>query len=115
MQDELGPLINDFEIKVMVKSNAIEIVFKSFGSFMIYQQISTANLAYFYSKTTVLAALIKGRIEPKAKWRASDSLKKRINEFVWFFCCENQKNKFVLSFFHFLGDSTARQSTYGFI
>ena len=50
---------------------------------------------------------LKGQIKPKADWHAIDSPKKLTVEFV-FFCCEN-------SFVRFLGESTARQSAYGFI
>jgi hypothetical protein len=38
-----------FDIKIM-KSNTIEIVFKSWGPFRIYQLINTANPAIFYLK-----------------------------------------------------------------
>ena len=36
-------MVNGFEIKIMVKSHAIEIIFKSSGPFRINQLISTAN------------------------------------------------------------------------
>ena len=37
-------MVNGFEIKMMMKSNAIEIVFITWGLFRIYQLISTTNL-----------------------------------------------------------------------
>ena len=51
----------------------------------------------------------------KGDWRAVDAPKKRTNECGFFAVkSKNAKNK-TNSFFHFLGESTARQSTYGFI
>ena len=47
-----------FEIKIVVKSGTIEIVFKSWGPFRIYQLISTANPAKFHSYKAGLAVLI---------------------------------------------------------
>ena len=58
--------------------------------------------------------LSKGQIKPKADWRAVDSPKNRTNEFVlfaFFYFTANKTNSFV----HFLGESTARQSAFGFI
>ena len=43
-------MVNGFDIKMIVKSHAIEILFKSLGPFRIYQLIRTANPAQFYSK-----------------------------------------------------------------
>ena len=43
-------MVNGFDIKIMVKSNTTEIVFKSWVSFSIYQLINTANPAIFYVK-----------------------------------------------------------------
>jgi hypothetical protein len=40
-------MVNGFEIKMVMKSNAIEIVFKYWVLFRIYQLIRTANLALF--------------------------------------------------------------------
>ena len=37
--------LNGFEMKIMVKSHAIEIIFKSWGPFSIYQLITIANPA----------------------------------------------------------------------
>ena len=51
--------LNGFDIKITLKSIAIEIIFKSWGSFGIYQLISTADSAQFHSKSTGLAVLIK--------------------------------------------------------
>ena len=56
----------------------------------------------------------KGQIKPKADWRAIDSPKKRTNEFVLFAVKSKKANK-TNSFLHFLGESTARQSAFGFI
>ena len=42
----------------MVKSSAIENIFKSWGPFMIYQLINLDNPAQFYTKRTKLAVLI---------------------------------------------------------
>ena len=42
--------LNGFDIKIPGKSIAIENIFKSWGLFGIYQLISTANPAQFYSK-----------------------------------------------------------------
>ena len=42
-------MLNGFEIKKIVKSGAIEIVFKSWGPFRFYQLISSANLALYES------------------------------------------------------------------
>ena len=56
----------------------------------------------------------KGQIKPKADRRAVDSTKKRMNEFVLFaflLFTAKKPNSFV----HFLGESTARQSAFGFI
>ena len=56
----------------------------------------------------------KGQIKPKADWRAVDSPKKRTNEFDFFdflLFTAKKPNSFV----RFLGESTARQSAFGFI
>ena len=56
----------------------------------------------------------KGQIKPKADGRAVDSPKKRTNEFGLFaflLFTANKPNSFV----RFLGESTVRQSAYGFI
>ena len=50
--------LNGFDIKMMVKSNATEIVYKSWEPFKIYQLISTANQAQFQSKKVGFAVLI---------------------------------------------------------
>ena len=50
--------LNGLVIKMMLKSNVIEIVFKSLGLFRINQVISTANSAQFHSKRVRLAVLI---------------------------------------------------------
>jgi hypothetical protein len=56
----------------------------------------------------------KGQIKPKADWRALDSPKKT-NKIIWgFFAMKSKKSK-KKSFVHFLGESRARQSAYGFI
>ena len=39
--------LDDFEMKMTVKSDAIESVFKFWGPFKIYQLINTANLALY--------------------------------------------------------------------
>ena len=51
-------MVIGFEIRVMVKSCAIEIVFKSWVPFGIYQLINSANPAQFQSKRAGLAVLI---------------------------------------------------------
>ena len=56
----------------------------------------------------------KGQIKPKADWRDIDSPKKRTNEFVLFAVISKQATK-TNSFVCFLGESTARQSAFGFI
>ena len=52
----------------------------------------------------------KGQIKPKADWRAVDSPKKRRNEFVLLAFL-----LFMARKVHFLGESMARQSAFGFI
>ena len=49
---------NGFDVKMMVKSHAIEIVFKSWGPYRIYQLISTAHPAIFEGNRAGLAVLI---------------------------------------------------------
>ena len=56
----------------------------------------------------------KGQIKPKTDWRAVDSPKKRTNEFV-LFALKSKKAKKTNLFFHFLGESMARKSAFGFI
>ena len=56
----------------------------------------------------------KGKIKPKADWRAVDSPKKQINEFVLFAFLLFTTNK-TNSFVRFLGEYTAHQSPFGFI
>ena len=51
-------MVNGFDIKMVVKSNAIGIVFKSGGPFRIYKLISTDNSAQFRPKRAGLAVLI---------------------------------------------------------
>ena len=51
-------MVNGFEIKVIVKSGAIEIIFKSWGPFRIYQLIGSANPALYESNWAKLAVLI---------------------------------------------------------
>ena len=61
MQENWEGGLNDqwfFRLKMMVKSCAIEIVFKSLVPFRIYQLISTANPALFDWKLAGLAGLI---------------------------------------------------------
>ena len=56
----------------------------------------------------------KGQIKPKADWRAVDSPKKGVNEFILFaflLFTTNKSNLFVRSF---LGESMARQSCFWF-
>ena len=53
---------------------------------------------------------VTGQMKPKADWGTADSPKKRTNEFVSF-----AANKQTNSFIHFVGESTAPQSVYGFI
>jgi hypothetical protein len=53
-----GSTENGFDTKMMAKIYAIEIVFKSWGSFRIYQLISQANPAQFHSKRAELDVLI---------------------------------------------------------
>ena len=56
----------------------------------------------------------KGQIKPKSVW-ARHRFSQKTNERICFVCREKQKskqNKFVSSF---LGESTARQSGFGFI
>ena len=80
----------------------------SAAAFTMYQPY----LDYFMNQSGQKNVFTKGQIKPKADWRAIDSPKKRTNEFV-FFCHEKQKK--TNSFVRFLGQSTARQSAYGFI
>jgi hypothetical protein len=56
----------------------------------------------------------KGQIKLKADWRAIDSPQKQTNEFVLFAFLLFTVNKTSL-LVHFLGESTARQSAFGFI
>ena len=58
--------------------------------------------------------ITKGQIKPKADWGAVDSPKKRMNEFVLFAVKSKKANK-KNSFIHFLCESMARQSAFGFI
>ena len=72
--------------------------------------------------------MIKGQIKPKADWRAIDSSKKQTNEFGFFaitvrkylklkissFKYLRTVNKKLNSFVHFLEESMARQSAFGF-
>ena len=51
-------MVNGFDIKMMVKSNAITINLKSLEPFRIYQLISTANPALFHREKAKLAVLI---------------------------------------------------------
>ena len=56
----------------------------------------------------------KGQLISKADWRAIDSPKKRTDEFVLFAVKSKKANKSNSSV-RFLGESTARQSAFGFI
>ena len=56
----------------------------------------------------------KGQIKPKADWRAEDFPNKGTNKFIFAMKSKKQKQK-QNSFVRFLGESTARQSAYGFI
>ena len=56
----------------------------------------------------------KGQIKPKADWCAVDSPKKQTNEFVLFAVKSKKANK-TNSFVHFLWESMAHQSAFGFI
>ena len=56
----------------------------------------------------------KGQIKPKADWRAVDSPEKRTNEFGYF-ALKSKKAEKTNSFVRFFGESTVRQSAYGFI
>ena len=56
----------------------------------------------------------KGQIKPKADWRTIDSFKKGTNKFV-FVALKIMRARKPNSFDHFLGESTERQSAYGFI
>ena len=51
-------MATSFDINMIVKSNVIDIVFKSSGQFRIYQLFSTANLALFEWSWAGLAFLI---------------------------------------------------------
>ena len=51
-------MVNAFDVKMVVKIIAIKIGFKSRGPFKIYQLISTANPAQFYSKMASLDVMI---------------------------------------------------------
>ena len=51
-------MVNGFEINIIMKSGAIEIVFKSWGPFRIYQLISSFNPALYESNWAILAVLI---------------------------------------------------------
>jgi hypothetical protein len=51
----------------------------------------------------------KGRIKPKADWRAVDSPPQKMNEFAFFAVKSKKTNKTNL-FIPFWGESTARQS-----
>ena len=55
-----GLMVTGFDIKMVVKSDAIKIVFKSWGPFKIYQLIITADPAQFYSKMASLDVMIRG-------------------------------------------------------
>ena len=56
----------------------------------------------------------KGQIKPKADWRAVDSPKKRMNEFVLFAFCFSQKAKHI-HFFVFCENLLQAQTAFGFI
>ena len=56
----------------------------------------------------------KGQIKPKVDWCDIDSPKKQTNKFVLFAFLLFTANK-TNSFVHFLGESMARQSAFGFI
>jgi hypothetical protein len=51
-------MVNGFEVKNIVKKGAIEIVFKFWGPFRIYQQINPVNLALYESNCARLSVLI---------------------------------------------------------
>ena len=55
-------MVNAFDVKMVVKIIAIKIGFKSRGPFKIYQLISTANPAQFYSKMASLDVMISCQI-----------------------------------------------------
>ena len=76
-----------------------------------YVLSSQFKLVFFNHSTSDVA---KGQIKPKAGL-ARRRFSQKMNERICFVCCEKQKskqNKFVPSFF---GQSTARQSAFGFI
>ena len=91
----------------------------------IYNQSSRKELNYFHSvspnphKQKFLKnlsdcfRLSKGQIKPKADSCAVDSPKRQTNEFVLFAFLLFTANK-TNSFVHFLGESMARQSCFGF-
>ena len=59
----------------------------------------------------VILSTFKGQIKPYADWRSVDSPKKQTNDFFFYSSWQKKPNSFV----HFLGESTARKSAYGFI
>ena len=65
-------------------------------------------------RNKMFCPLAKSQIKPKGDWRAVDSPKKRTNEFV-LFAVKSIKADKTNSLVCFLGESTARQSAFGFI
>ena len=51
-------MVNDFDIKMMAKSKAIEKIFKPWGPIRVYHLFSAFNLAQIHSKRGELAVLI---------------------------------------------------------
>ena len=56
----------------------------------------------------------KGQIKPKAVWACS-RFSQKTKKWICFAFCEKQKANKTNSFIRFLGESTARQSAFGFI
>ena len=65
-------------------------------------------------KAEAPAAPAKGKIKLKAVWERH-RFSQKTNKQICFVCCEKLKCKQKNLFIHFLGDSMARQSAFGFI
>ena len=74
---------------------------------LLFQKVLLKYKIKFYGRA-------KGQIKPKEDWRAVDSPKKQMNEFVLFAFLLFTANK-TNSFIRFLEESTVHQSAYDFI
>ena len=71
-------------------------------------------MEYFRIRNTMVGINFKGQIKPKADWRAIDSPKKRMKEFVLFAFLLFTANK-TNSFIRFWENLQCANSAFGFI